>query len=197
MGVDMAKVERESINFKLPKPLADALRKKAAELDTTATDLVIQGLNHVLGDVPGVEGSVEKRLYELEEEFWRLKQNINVGANPEHESRLIALENKLSTVTNQLAKFEGALLVLQSSINASKSRKSSYSQPLNSQPIKIEPHDEKKLAFRLSTTVATLTEKRTTLSAKEFESWTRDKDSVKRGWRFDEKDGLYHEVSAT
>ncbi|TWH62565.1 hypothetical protein CAL7102_00056 [Dulcicalothrix desertica PCC 7102] len=29
----MAKVERESINFKLPKPLADALRAKAAELN--------------------------------------------------------------------------------------------------------------------------------------------------------------------
>jgi hypothetical protein len=194
----MAKVERESINFKLPKPLADALRAKAAELNTTATDLVIQGLNHILGDIPGVEGSVEIRLYELEEEFWRLKQNnTTVGANPEHESRLTALENKFETVTNQLAKFEGALLVMQSSINASKSRKSSYSQPYNTQPIKIDPLDEKKLAFRLSTTVSTLTEKRNTLSAKEFEAWTRDKDGVKRGWRYDEKDGLYHEVNAT
>jgi hypothetical protein len=77
----MAKVERESINFKLPKPLADALRAKAAELNTTATDLVIQGLNHILGDIPGVSGSVEIRLYELEEEFWRLKQNINQQSN--------------------------------------------------------------------------------------------------------------------
>jgi hypothetical protein len=33
MGVDMVRIERESINFKLPKPLADALRAKAAELD--------------------------------------------------------------------------------------------------------------------------------------------------------------------
>lgn len=45
----MAKVERESINFKLPKKLADALRAKAKELNTTATDLVIQGLYHILG----------------------------------------------------------------------------------------------------------------------------------------------------
>lgn len=193
----MAKVERESINFKLPKSLCEALRAAAEQRNTTATDLVIQGLHHILGDVPGVEESVEVRLYQLEEEFWRLKQNNTAGTNPQYESRLAALEHKFETVTNQLAKFEGALQVLQSSINASKSRKSSYSQPYNSQPIKIEPHDEKKLAFRLSTTVATLTEKRTTLSALEFESWTRDKDSVKRGWRFDEKDGLYHEVSAT
>ncbi|MBW4600926.1 MAG: hypothetical protein KME29_15355 [Calothrix sp. FI2-JRJ7] len=149
-----------TLNFQNPR--VDALRAAAAQRNTTATDLVIQGLNHVLGDIPGVSGSVEIRLYELEEEFWRLKQNINVGANPEHERRLTALENKLETVTTQLAKFEGAITILQNSINASKSRRSSYSQPYNSQPIKIEPHDEKKLAFRLSTTVATLTEKRTT-----------------------------------
>lgn len=107
----MAKVERESINFKLPKPLADALRAKAAELNTTATDLVIQGLNHILGDVPGVEGSVEIRLYELEEEFWRLKQNTNVGANPEHEGRLTALENKFETVNISLRIETNCILV--------------------------------------------------------------------------------------
>jgi hypothetical protein len=85
----------------LPKPLADALQAKAAELNTTATDLVIQGLNYILGDVPGVEGSVEKRLYDLEEEFWCLKQNnTTVGANQEHESRLTALEDKLESVKN-------------------------------------------------------------------------------------------------
>lgn len=44
-SVEMAKVEQESINFKLPKPLATALRAAAKERDTTATDLVIQGLN--------------------------------------------------------------------------------------------------------------------------------------------------------
>jgi len=41
--------ERESINFKFPKPLADALRTAAKQRNTTATDLVIQGLNHILG----------------------------------------------------------------------------------------------------------------------------------------------------
>ena len=38
-----------------------ALRKR----ETTATDLVIQGLHHILGDVPGVEASVEVRLYQI------------------------------------------------------------------------------------------------------------------------------------
>lgn len=48
-GVDMANVERESINFKLPKTLTNAGSTAARERFTTATDLVIQGLHHVLG----------------------------------------------------------------------------------------------------------------------------------------------------
>ncbi|MFL9458611.1 MULTISPECIES: hypothetical protein [Nostocales] len=43
----MARIERESINFKLLKTLAKVLALKSS-LDTTATDLVIQGLEHVL-----------------------------------------------------------------------------------------------------------------------------------------------------
>ncbi|MDZ7962899.1 MAG: hypothetical protein RMY34_34390 [Aulosira sp. DedQUE10] len=51
----MAKVERESINFKLPKPLVEAKRAAVKKRNTTATDLVIQGLHHVLGEVDGME----------------------------------------------------------------------------------------------------------------------------------------------
>ncbi len=53
----MARIERESINFKLPKTLANALRTAAAERKTSATDLVIQGLHHILGDVRGTSVS--------------------------------------------------------------------------------------------------------------------------------------------
>lgn len=45
----MAQTTRKSLNFKLPKPLADALRFAAKECNTTATDLVIRGLHNILG----------------------------------------------------------------------------------------------------------------------------------------------------
>jgi hypothetical protein len=191
----MARIERESINFKLPKPLADALRAKAAELNTTATDLVIQGLHHVLGDVPGVETSVEVRLYQIEEEFFSLKSNIGSSANPQQETRLTNVEDKLEALTNQLARFEGALIQMQSSINASKSRsRSSYAPDYNAPPPQLEPHDELLLARRLNTNAATLTEQRTTLSPEEFVVWSRERDFSKNGWRYDEKSKLYHPV---
>jgi hypothetical protein len=69
----MVKVIRESINFKLPKPLAAALRKAARERNTTATDLVLQGLQRILGSVPGTETSVETRLRELETQHHPVK----------------------------------------------------------------------------------------------------------------------------
>lgn len=63
----MARIKRESINFKLPKPLTAALRKAARNHNTTATDLVIEGLHHVLGSVPGTEDGIDNRLAQLEE----------------------------------------------------------------------------------------------------------------------------------
>ncbi len=50
-------IERESLNFKLPKTLADALRAKAKEQNTSATDLVIQGLHLILGQTEGINFS--------------------------------------------------------------------------------------------------------------------------------------------
>jgi chromosome segregation ATPase len=155
--------------------------------------------------VPGVEGCVEKRLYDLEEEFWRFKQNINEGTNPQHESRLTALENKLEAFSTRMAKFEGALNAIAKltegiamSVNSSKSRRSggysSYNQH-NSQPAQLEPRTEKQLATRLNSNVATIQEKRATYTTpQEFDRWCRDRDGTQHAWHFNEKDGLYHPV---
>ncbi len=75
-GVLMA-TERESVNFKLPKSLVDSLRDQAKERNTSATDLVIQGLHLILGqtesldfsspDVMNVMHDIITRLEALEE----------------------------------------------------------------------------------------------------------------------------------
>ena len=195
----MPSIERESINFKLPKTLTKALRAAAKERKTTATDLVIQGLHHVLGDVPGVETSVEVRLYQLEEEFFHFKESIGSSTNSQQEARLISVEAKLEELSNKLARFEGALMQLQSS---GRSRSGSYGSSrryspynhYNTQPPQLQPFEEENLALRLNTNVATLQEKRATLSKKDFELWTKERDSSKYAWRFNEKDGLYHPV---
>ena len=199
----MPSIERESINFKLPKTLTAALRKAARDRETTATDLVIQGLHHILGDVPGVEASVEVRLYQLEEEFFRFKESVkeSIGedTNSHEEARLTNVENKIEALSHQLARLEGALMQIQSSVNTSRSRsngasryKSSYGYQYNSQPPQLEPLDEEKLAMRLSTNAPTVRERRETMTKKEFEKWCSERDPSKRKWKYNSKDRLYH-----
>ena len=50
-------IERESVNFKLPLPLVEALRAKAKEQNTSATDVVVQGLHLILGQTEGIDFS--------------------------------------------------------------------------------------------------------------------------------------------
>ncbi|MBD2302233.1 hypothetical protein [Nostoc sp. FACHB-190] len=189
----MANVERESINFKLPKVLANALRKAARERKTTATDLVIQGLHQILGDVPGTEVSVEIRLYQLEEEFFRFQESVRESSNDQQEKRLTNLEGKLEELAHKLSRFEGALIQMHNSINTSRSRNKSggYSYQ-TSAPVKLQPHNAEDLAKRFGTTASTIEEKRATSSQKDFERWTQDRDFIHRSWRFNEKDGLYY-----
>ncbi|MEL6163882.1 MAG: hypothetical protein AAFR37_09000, partial [Cyanobacteria bacterium J06628_3] len=102
----MTRVERESMNFKLPKPLAIALRKAASpQPGKTATDIVIRGLLHELGEIPGVEPSAETRLQKLEEELILLRSSIKERDNTFTDSRT---EEKLEALNNRVARLEGA-----------------------------------------------------------------------------------------
>jgi hypothetical protein len=107
----MTRVERESMNFKLPKPLAEALRKAASpQPGKTATDIVIRGLIHELGEIPGVEQSSETRLQKLESEFTKLSNSILERDNSPTDSRT---EEKFVALNNRVAQLEGALIAIQ------------------------------------------------------------------------------------
>ena len=188
----MTNVERESINFRLPKTLVKALRLAAQERKTTATKLVIQGLQQILDDIPSTKETVENRLHKLEEDFLRLQENID-NLSLERESNISA---KVEELFLKLARFEGVLLQMQNTINTSRSRsKSSSAYPYQTNaPVKLEPRNAEQLASRFGTSALTVEEKRATLRQKDFERWTQDRDLGNRSWRFNENDGLYHPV---
>jgi len=190
----MTNVERESINFRLPKTLIEALRLAAKERKTTATKLVIQGLHQVLDDIPDVKETVENRLHKLEQEILRLQENID-NLSPSRESNI---ETKVEELSYKLARFEGVLLQMQNSINASRSRSRSKSSSYpyqTSAPVKLEPRNAEQLASRFGTSASTIEEKRATLRQKDFERWTQDRDLANRSWRFNEKDKLYYPIT--
>lgn len=190
----MTRVERESMNFKLPKPIAQALRKAASpQPGKTATDIVIRGLIHELGEIPGVEQSAETRLQKLESEFTKLRSSILERDNTPTDSRT---EEKLEALNNRVSWLEGALSAIQRNSGASNNyrRYKNSGNPYNQsgKPPQIEALDEEKLALRLNVNIPTLKEKQETLTPKEFEEWSKNRDRGKYSWCFQELDGLYH-----
>ena len=193
----MTRVERESMNFKLPKPIASALRKAASpQPGKTATDIVIRGLLHELGEIPGVEPSAETRLQKLEEELILLRSSIKERAETPTDSRT---EEKLEALNNRVAKLEGALGAIQNnnfgaSNNYRRYKNSGNPYNQSGKPPQIEALDEQKLALRLNVNIPTLQEKHATLDKQEFSEWSKERDRSKYMWQFNEKDKLYHPV---
>ena len=191
----MTRVERESMNFKLPKPIASALRKAASpQPGKTATDIVIRGLLHELGEIPGVEPSAETRLQKLEEELILLRSSIKERDNTPTDFRT---EEKIEALNNRVAKLEGALEAIQhnnfgASNNYRRYKNSGNPYNQSGRLPQIEALDEQKLALRLNVNIPTLQEKRKTLNQTEFEEWSKNRDRVKYSWHFNRKDGLYH-----
>jgi hypothetical protein len=190
----MVRIERESINFKLPKPLTAALRKVAAERNTTATDLVIEGLHHILGEIPGIEDGVEYRLAQLEEQLNQLSNSTMERVDTGVDNRLSSLEQKLEAQALQLAKIEGVITTL--SQQRLHTGGGCRRQAFNYHPpqLELQPYTGENLAKRLGVDMATLTRERENQSESEFESWCRRKDPSPVGWRFNSKDGKYHPV---
>ncbi len=160
----MAKIERESINFKLPKSLVTALRAKARKLNTTATDLVIQGLHHVLEREISTEDSIEKRLYKIEERLEHFAYRIENRIENDTESQPLSnLEQKLQEVTNRLALLESAIVQLQRGYTQNKRKSTAY--PYYQQAsVELLPFTQENLARRLATDVVTLSNNRKMLS---------------------------------
>ncbi|AUT04563.1 MULTISPECIES: hypothetical protein [unclassified Nostoc] len=191
----MAKVERESINFKLPKPLVEALRATAKERNTTATDLVIQGLRYVLGEVNGMETDVETRLHQLEAELNRLTSGIESSVENQlgqHSHRLSSLEQKLEAMATKLAQLEGALNAGQRYKSPARRQGYAYNSQVP-QSLELQPFLAENLAKRLGVDTATLAREQKNKSQFEFESWSRNRDPSSTAWRYQD-DGLYHPI---
>ncbi len=203
--------DRESINFKLPRSLTNALRAKAQELNTTATDLVTQGLNLVLGgkfdgkdnlhdetiqnilnrlqvlESGRTDSSTETRLKQLETQISNLDKGVDSGVDA---GDIKDLKQKVEELVLQLAKIEGAITIL-SQRSSGGGKRQPYNQILPQ--MELQPYTGDNLARRLAVDIKTLERERKNLSLKEFESWCRSKDPRGFWWKF-ENDGFYHPI---
>ncbi|UKP01092.1 hypothetical protein [Nostoc sp. UHCC 0870] len=158
------------------------------------SDLVIQGLYHVLGQVAGTEVSVEVRLHNLEIQWEQIANRIEAGAESGVESssqqRLSTLEQKTEAIAQKLAKIEGAISVLsQRSSTGSRQKSYNYHPPQH----ELQAYQGKNLAKRLGVDLATLEREQSSQTPKDFERWCRSKDPGSVGWQRRD-DGLYHPI---
>ncbi|MFN6567969.1 hypothetical protein [Dendronalium sp. ChiSLP03b] len=181
----MANTERESINFKLPKTLTKILRATARERNTTATDLVIQGLYHILGPVAGTQTSVETRLVELETTLNsyanRTDTRVESSVDESLKQRLSQLEQKTELITQKLAQLEGAIAIL-SQRSSGTSRRQSYNY--HPPQLELQAYKGENLAKRLGVSLATLEQELKNQNSKDFENWCRSRDPGSVGWRY-------------
>jgi uncharacterized protein YdcH (DUF465 family) len=173
----MVRIERESVNFKLPKPLLEALRKAASDRNTTATDLVTQGLHQILGQVPGTENSIENRLCQLETQLERQVKSTENRADNGTDNLIQELRSQLLSQGDRITQLESAIVKVVALVNTqgqrrTSSSRSSYPQ-YNPQPPQILPFEEENLVRRLNTDIKTLRNNRETMSKAEFIRWCK------------------------
>ncbi|BAB77354.1 all8024 (plasmid) [Nostoc sp. PCC 7120 = FACHB-418] len=101
MGVLMA-IDRESVNFKLPKSLVESLRAEAKKRNTSATELVVHGLHHILGETEVVENGIEDVLHQIINRLSTLEAN-QVNNTSSIESSIENRLQRIETVLGQLA----------------------------------------------------------------------------------------------
>ncbi|MER3495152.1 MAG: hypothetical protein C4323_25035 [Mastigocladus sp. ERB_26_2] len=91
-------IERESVNFKLPKSLVELLRTEAKKRNTSATELVAQGLHHILGQTQVADHRIEDVLHQIINRLSALEANqVNNISSIE-----TSIENRLQQIATVL-----------------------------------------------------------------------------------------------
>ncbi|QMS86103.1 hypothetical protein HUN01_00275 (plasmid) [Nostoc edaphicum CCNP1411] len=92
-------IERESVNFKLPKSLVELLRIEAKKRNTSATELVAQGLHHILGQTEVADHRIEDVLHQVVNRLSALEANQVNNTSSSIES---SIENRLQQIETVL-----------------------------------------------------------------------------------------------
>ncbi|WP_103127014.1 hypothetical protein [Nostoc cycadae] len=140
------------------------------------------------------QGHTIALLQALEELFSQLDSNIDSDIAPSSKSikQLEAkLETKLETITKKLEQIERAISTSGRHNNTRPRRQlHPYLQP----QVEYQPRSNESLAPRLGVNPKNLIIEREKLSAKEFISWSRNRDPMSVGWEWDDRTELYHPV---
>ncbi|MBJ7294877.1 MAG: hypothetical protein JHC73_00770 [Dolichospermum sp.] len=170
--------------IRVPTVLVHVVRHLAKIHRDGHTTALLQGLQEVISRFDSsVKLEATSELQQVEEKLLELETHLC------QQDELVS--TKLEVLGKQLEKIERALA---SGKYGGQTRSSRSGYPYQQQPVEIKSFAPENLAQRLGVTAKSLITERESKSEKEFISWSRNRDPMSLGWKFQEQDGLYYPV---
>lgn len=169
--------------IRVPTPLIPVVRHLAKIHRDGHTTELLQGLQELIAQFDSsVKLEATSELQQVEKKLGELKTHLC------QQDQLVA--TKLEVFGKQLEKIEKAIVSGRYSGGNSRQRYLGYQQ----QPVEITSFANENLAQRLGVTPQSLITERESKSEQEFISWSRNRDPMSLGWKFQVSDGLYYPV---
>jgi hypothetical protein len=172
--------------IRVPNVLIPVVRQLAKIHRDGHTTALLQGLQELIAQFDSsVKLEATSELQQVEEKLGELETHLC------QQDQLVA--TKLEVFGKQLEKIEKAIVSGRYSGGNSRQRYSGYPYQYQ-QPVEIKFFAPENLAQRLGVTQQSLTTERETKTEQEFISWSRNRDPMSLGWKFQVSDGLYYPV---
>ncbi len=171
--------------IRVPVPLIGVVRQLSKLHREGHTIALLQALEELISkfdinnDIDLTAGS--KSVQQLEMRLEKLESHLT--------DRGDSVETKLEVVLKKLELIERVMQEPRLG-NNTKPRKQVY--PYQQPQVELQPRNNENLAQRLGVSPQSLITERENKSAKEFTSWSRNRDPMSVGWEWNALDGLYH-----
>ncbi|MHC5770220.1 MAG: hypothetical protein ACYTXI_32355 [Nostoc sp.] len=170
--------------IRVPVPLIKVVRRLSKLHRQGHTIALLQALEELLikfdinNDIDVTADS--KSVKQLEKKLEKLESHLaDLGSS---------VETKLEAITKKLELIERA--IASGRLGNNKPRRQVH--PYQQTQVELQPRTNESLAPRLGVNPQSLIAEREKLSAKEFLSWSRNRDPMSVGWEWNALDELYH-----
>ena len=172
--------------IRVPTVLIPVVRNLAKIHRDGHTTALLQGLQELITQFDSsVKLEVTDELQQVEEKLGELETHLCQQDQQ--------VDSKIEALNKQLEKIEKAIVSGKYGGGNSRPRRSGYPYQYQ-QPVEIKSFAPENLAQRLGVTQQSLTTEWETKSEQEFISWSRNRDPMSLGWKFQVSDGLYYPV---
>ena len=173
--------------IRVPTVLIPVVRNLAKIHRDGHTTTLLQGLQDLIAQFDSsVKLETTSELQQVEEKLGELETHLC------QQDQQVA--TKLEVLGKQLEKIEKAIASGKYGGGNSRPGRSGYPYQYQQQPVEITSFANENLAQRLGVTPQSLITERESKSEQEFISWSRNRDPMSLGWKFQVSDGLFYPV---